>query len=118
MRDKKVPSDWPVQPLAPGQDAKVRATCGTCRRSWDDGVSTSVTPTPSGRCPFEPFHVSIDDWIERFEKAGVTDLDDEVHELKSHEASAINNAGLGDQLEYLLEQAGEEYLESLLGEDA
>jgi hypothetical protein len=32
------------------------ATCGTCNRSWDDTVSTSVTPAPSGRCPFEYEH--------------------------------------------------------------
>ena len=31
-------------------------TCGTCGRSWDDAVATSVTPTPSGRCPFEGEH--------------------------------------------------------------
>lgn len=23
---------------------------------WDDSISTSVTPTPSGRCPFEDEH--------------------------------------------------------------
>jgi formylmethanofuran dehydrogenase subunit E len=28
-------------------------TCQTCGRSWDDTKSTSMTPTPSGRCPFE-----------------------------------------------------------------
>lgn len=34
-----------------------RATvCGTCGRGWDDSISTSVTPTPSGRCPFEYEH--------------------------------------------------------------
>ena len=32
------------------------ATCGTCNRSWDDTVSTSMTPVPSGRCPFEYEH--------------------------------------------------------------
>ena len=30
--------------------------CGTCGRGWDDSVSTSCTPTPSGRCPFEYEH--------------------------------------------------------------
>ena len=34
-----------------------RATvCGHCHRGWDDSVSTDVTPTPSGRCPFEYDH--------------------------------------------------------------
>lgn len=31
------------------------ATCGTCKRSWNDSKSTGFTPTPSGRCPFEYF---------------------------------------------------------------
>lgn len=61
--------------------------------------------------------MDINEWIERFEKAGVTDLDEEIHELKSIEASDINNNGLGDQLQYLLEQCGEDYLKSLLGDD-
>jgi hypothetical protein len=34
-----------------------RATvCGACGRGWDDSVSTSCTPVPSGRCPFEYEH--------------------------------------------------------------
>jgi len=41
------------------ENAKDLATCGTCKRSWDDGISTSITPTPSGRCPFEYFHHAI-----------------------------------------------------------
>ena len=32
------------------------ATCGTCGRSWDDTISTSMTPVPAGRCPFEYDH--------------------------------------------------------------
>jgi hypothetical protein len=31
-------------------------TCGECHRTWDDAVITSVTPTPSARCPFEQWH--------------------------------------------------------------
>jgi len=31
-------------------------TCGTCGRSWDDFISTPVTPAPAGRCPFEYDH--------------------------------------------------------------
>lgn len=30
--------------------------CGACGRAWDDSVSTSRTPTPSSRCPFEADH--------------------------------------------------------------
>jgi hypothetical protein len=32
--------------------------CGTCNRAWDDSISTSLTPTPAGRCPFEYEHES------------------------------------------------------------
>jgi hypothetical protein len=51
-----IPPDYPVQPLKDGQVAECRALCGTCGLAWDDGVSTSMTPTPSARCPFEAFH--------------------------------------------------------------
>ena len=51
-----IPKDYEVQPLKPGQQAKDKATCNTCGLSWDDGISTSMTPTPSARCPFEAFH--------------------------------------------------------------
>jgi hypothetical protein len=53
---KRIPANYPVQPLKAGDEAKCAATCGTCGLSWDDGVSTSLTPTPSARCPFEGFH--------------------------------------------------------------
>lgn len=51
-----IPADYPVQPLDDDHEVPGKATCGTCNRSWDDSVSTSMTPTPSGRCPFEQFH--------------------------------------------------------------
>jgi len=52
----KVPKDFPVKVLKPGEPAKDRATCGTCGRSWDDAIGTEWTPAPSARCPFEYFH--------------------------------------------------------------
>lgn len=54
----KIPKTHPVQPLKPGQQAKQWAQCGTCHLTWDDGISTSMTPVPSGRCPFEYYHVT------------------------------------------------------------
>lgn len=56
-----VPADFPVQPIDPSSPAISAATCGTCGLTWDDGISTSWTPAPSGRCPFEYFHVDEDD---------------------------------------------------------
>lgn len=31
-------------------------TCGFCHRSWDDNVTSTVTPVPAARCPFEYEH--------------------------------------------------------------
>lgn len=36
------------------------ATCGHCGRSWNDAAVSSITPAPSGRCPFEYEHESRD----------------------------------------------------------
>ena len=52
----KVPADYPVQPLKPGEPAIRLTTCGVCGARWDDGKVTSLTPVPSGRCPFEALH--------------------------------------------------------------
>ena len=56
-----IPSDFPVQPLKPGVTSKRMATCGHGGLSWDDGKITGMTPAPSGRCPFEAFHVYVAD---------------------------------------------------------
>lgn len=37
------------------------ATCGHCERTWADDHVTGITPTPSGRCPFEYDHEYDDD---------------------------------------------------------
>jgi hypothetical protein len=75
QRDEEIPADWPVQPLAADINIPGRTTCGRCGRSWDDSVSTGMTPTPSGRCPFEGFHRSDDlfdyDSLDDFTKAYV-----------------------------------------------
>jgi len=64
MKRKSIPKDYPVRPIPSAElAAYVRtmgkvdiATCGTCGRSWDDAIVTSMTPAPSARCPFEYFH--------------------------------------------------------------
>ena len=53
-----VPEDWPVQPFYDDEKPSCFSTCGTCKRRWDNGVSTSITPTPGGRCPFESYHAT------------------------------------------------------------
>ena len=59
--DAAVPPSWPVQPLHPDADGPNVAACGACGRKWDDAAVTSITPAPSARCPFEPFHDDEDD---------------------------------------------------------
>lgn len=55
-----IPEDYPVKSLKFGEEGESIAQCGTCHRWWDDAKSTSMTPTPSGRCPFEYFHADTD----------------------------------------------------------
>lgn len=46
-----------VRYVAPWKPAPATfARCTTCGRAWDDDKPTSLTPTPSGRCPFEHMH--------------------------------------------------------------
>lgn len=54
----RVPASFPVRVLSAAEAAANAnaCTCGTCGRSWDDSVSTSYTPAPGARCPFEEFH--------------------------------------------------------------
>jgi hypothetical protein len=60
-RHERIPKGFEVRPLKPGQKAVDKATCGHCGLSWDDDVVTSMTPAPSGRCPFEEFHIYEDE---------------------------------------------------------
>jgi hypothetical protein len=46
-----------VKYVAPHREAPAGFTrCGTCARAWDDSKSTTLTPAPAGRCPFEHMH--------------------------------------------------------------
>ena len=80
-----IPADWEVQPLSAIDSVitgVIRTTCGTCGLSWDDSISTSMTPVPSGRCPFEPFHPDEDEREftikRRAERRGIPRRKDEV----------------------------------------
>lgn len=62
-----VPPEFEVQPTkAKGPNI---ATDGNCGLSWDDDVSTTYTPVPSGRCPFEWFHGNVDDALKEISKS-------------------------------------------------
>jgi hypothetical protein len=54
-----IPDDFDVKVLDNPADGIDPALCGSCGRWWDDGVTTSRTPVPAGRCPFEYFHDHI-----------------------------------------------------------
>ena len=54
-----------------GNEKIVIATCGHCGRSWNDAAVSSVTPVPSGRCPFEYEH-EYEDETEHYEMPEVT----------------------------------------------
>jgi hypothetical protein len=56
LKLKDISKDYQVRPLRRGQKAEDRVTCGTCGLSWDDSITTSITPAPAARCPFEYFH--------------------------------------------------------------
>jgi hypothetical protein len=75
--EAEIPEDFAVTPLDDDDEAKDRATCGTCGRSWDDAIATEYTPAPSGRCPFEAYHET---WAEA--------NPDEAEELKELEEAA------------------------------
>lgn len=53
-----VPEDFPVRPLTAEEipHAGDAVTCEECGLTWDDSITTSMTPAPSARCPFEYFH--------------------------------------------------------------
>lgn len=64
LRVKDIPKGFIVRPFLLHRCRKPAPprtmTCGHCGLSWDDGKITSMTPVPSGRCPFE-YHHRYDD---------------------------------------------------------
>jgi hypothetical protein len=57
----QVPADFEVQPLGADENPPGKTTCGNCGLSWDDDIPTTWTPVPSGRCPFEYYHIHEED---------------------------------------------------------
>lgn len=46
---------------APASSDDDMATCGTCGLTWNDVIPSSLTPAPSGRCPFEYIHEEMEE---------------------------------------------------------
>ncbi len=60
-----IPADFPVRPwtygdLPAGPTPARFSYDPTCGYYWDDTIATAYTPAPSGRCPFEAFHVDAE----------------------------------------------------------
>lgn len=71
LEPDEIPADFPVRPLA--TQAEIDAATdpvqdGACGLWWDDAISTSYTPAPGGRCPFEAYH-SDDGYYARRKRA-------------------------------------------------
>jgi len=86
-----------------------------------DPPESANHPSPAANCgpregevPIKPFM----EYMRRLEEAGISaeDLDDVVHDLKSNEATDLNNAGLEAQVEYIVSCGGEGELERILEE--
>ena len=78
LEPDEIPADFPVKPL--GTQAEIDAAGdpvqdGECGLWWDDAISTSYTPAPGGRCPFEDFHDYDDDGYYANRKRADADTD-------------------------------------------
>ena len=72
LEPDEIPADFPVKPLA--TQAEIDAAGdpvqdGECGLWWDDAISTSLTPAPGGRCPFEEYHEDDDGYYARRKRA-------------------------------------------------
>lgn len=84
-------------------DIKPDTTCGTCGASWNDTLSSSRTPAPGGRCPFEASHG------ERAELATLLALQDEADSYCSdweHGMQLIRDSYFEDYARQLAEDIG------------
>ena len=98
-----IPAGFPVQPLQAGEAATDQASDGACGLSWDDATGTAYTPAPSGRCPFEVFHVETepadpDEVLHHVTVADVENLhamvltEDQAEQVKDRLAQALTHA--------------------------
>ena len=72
LEPDEIPAYFPVKPLA--TQAEIDAAGdpvqdGECGLWWDDAISTSLTPAPGGRCPFEEYHEDDDGYYARRKRA-------------------------------------------------
>lgn len=78
LEPDEIPAYFPVKPLA--TQAEIDAAGdpvqdGECGLWWDDAISTSLTPAPGGRCPFEEYHDYDDDGYYARRKRADADTD-------------------------------------------
>ena len=76
LEPDEIPSDFPVKPLATQAEidsAGDPVQDGECGLWWDDAISTSYTPAPGGRCPFEAYHDYDSYYASRRKRAGASE---------------------------------------------
>jgi len=78
-------------------------TCGTCGRTWNDAAVSSMTPAPSGRCPFETEHVSVLDLLAgaNFSDGDMIDtreLADAIEDLEETDADRLAVEALFEEI--------------------
>lgn len=117
-----IPKDYPVQPIGRDVPAKDRAVCRTCGLMWDDGVSTSITPTPAGRCPFESFHeepVQLDDFTRAYIECALwSSTDNDYHGKGDPRNKPAGESNGGDPLDknYTIEDIAPETLAKMIAD--
>lgn len=111
----EIPKDFPVQPVKPGQKAKDPVTCGDCGLTWDDAITTSMTPAPSARCPFEAFHAEATAAVQIPQVDGDSESvnPDEIAEIGST-CSNPNEADEDGEKSWIELKGGNEYIYSPL----
>jgi hypothetical protein len=89
-----------------------RHLCKQPRSAATDPRRPALLPAPSSPRPAQladpPPATGVDALVEHAVALGLTDsdLDDLVHDVASHTASAVNNEGIAGQVEYLVQQLG------------
>jgi hypothetical protein len=111
MREHGHPDFWEIASYAGGESITVE--CTKCGEVLVELVNPSQEEeTNDGEAETRA------DMLSRLEaRYEPVDLDDHVHELKSREASVINNAGMAEQFDYLYTEAGADWIESALLSD-
>jgi hypothetical protein len=84
-------------------------TCGTCGRSWNDAAISSLTPTPSARCPFEYEHTEVESiyMVERADGSGYRRVSRDVTLARVYELEGADGDEEANTVTYWYRRAEE-----------